>query len=401
DALSADQLESTHPINVHVKTPGDVDEIFDQISYDKGGSVLHMLEDYVGEKAFQKGLTEYLTTFAYRNATKKDLWTAIQKAHSEKGINAMMECWITQPGYPLIQVAKTKEGFVLTQRRFTLQEKKYTQHWTIPLRYRTAEGTLKSLLFKGKRLELQETTPWIKLNAGQKGLYRVQYDDGLLLELGHSLKAKKFSSLDAAGVENDVFACMVARIYPLSAYFSFVKQWCDDISYPFNSRVSAHLNWLYNFTYKTKARRSVQVLSLAYHGRLVQKLGWIRKSGEKNTDTLMRSVSLASLGIAGDAKVLQKTLLLYRDIERGNVVIDQNMKGVVYSLTAWQGNGETFQRLVERYKKETVPEESRKLLRALGMFRDQNMIKKALDLSQSSTVRLQDSVVIPASTSGN
>ncbi len=401
DALSADQLESTHPINVHVKTPGDVDEIFDQISYDKGGSVLHMLEQYVGEKVFQRGLAEYLTAFAYRNATKHDLWTAIQNAHKEKGVNAMMGSWVTQPGYPIIHVARTKERFAITQRRFTLREKRFTQLWPIPICYRTAEGAVKSLVLKGKKAELTDITPWVKLNDGQHGLYRVQYDDTLLGELGKALKAKTFSPLDAAGIENDVFACTAAGIYLLSTYLSFVKQWCDDVSYPLSARISAHLNWLYAFAYRTKARRSVQLLSQTYHGKLVQKLGWNRKAGEKNTDTLMRSASLVSIGIAGEAKALQKALLLYRDVEKGNVSIDQNIKSVVYSLTAWQGNTETYTRLVERYARETVPEESRKLLRALGMFRDQNIVRKALDFSQSAAVRLQDSTIIPATASGN
>ena len=79
-AFSADCLKSTHPINVEVKSSGEIDQIFDRISYEKGGTVLHMLEDFIGKEQFRKGLNAYLKAHAYSNATKYDLWNAIAKA---------------------------------------------------------------------------------------------------------------------------------------------------------------------------------------------------------------------------------------------------------------------------------------------------------------------------------
>lgn len=73
-ALDLDALENSHPIEVPVGHPSEVDEIFDNISYNKGASVLRMLFDYVGKDAFRKGLHGYLKKFAYKNTETPDLW---------------------------------------------------------------------------------------------------------------------------------------------------------------------------------------------------------------------------------------------------------------------------------------------------------------------------------------
>ena len=79
-AMGLDSLKTTHPIDVKVNSPAEIREIFDAISYDKGGCVLRMLEHYVGEPNFQKGLKKYLSDFKYQNAKGQDLWDAIGKA---------------------------------------------------------------------------------------------------------------------------------------------------------------------------------------------------------------------------------------------------------------------------------------------------------------------------------
>ena len=60
DVMSLDSLESSHPISVVVHHPNEINEIFDQISYEKGATIIRMLAAFIGEKNFQQGLTNYL-----------------------------------------------------------------------------------------------------------------------------------------------------------------------------------------------------------------------------------------------------------------------------------------------------------------------------------------------------
>lgn len=56
-----DCLKNSHPIEVPVGHPSEIDEIFDDISYNKGASVIRMLHKYIGDDDFRKGMNIYLT----------------------------------------------------------------------------------------------------------------------------------------------------------------------------------------------------------------------------------------------------------------------------------------------------------------------------------------------------
>ncbi len=94
-ALELDSLENSHPIEVPVNDPSEIDEIFDEISYDKGASIIRMLYNYIGEDDFRKGMHLYLTKYQYDNACTNDLWAALGEA-SGKPIEAVMGTWTRQ-----------------------------------------------------------------------------------------------------------------------------------------------------------------------------------------------------------------------------------------------------------------------------------------------------------------
>src|SRR5215467_12429580 len=100
-ALSVDGLHSTRPIEFHVEAPRDADAMFDVLTYEKGASVLRMLEQYLGPTVFRDGVRDYLRRHAYDNAETGDLWAALGRAANQP-IPEVMDAWIFQPGYPLV-----------------------------------------------------------------------------------------------------------------------------------------------------------------------------------------------------------------------------------------------------------------------------------------------------------
>ena len=55
--LVKDSLESSHAISVTVNNPSEIGSLFDSISYDKGASVIRMMNAFLTEKTFQKGVS--------------------------------------------------------------------------------------------------------------------------------------------------------------------------------------------------------------------------------------------------------------------------------------------------------------------------------------------------------
>ena len=147
-ALELDSLKTSHPIEVQVGPPSEVDEIFDAISYSKGASTIRMLHSYIGDEAFRAGLHNYLDKFKYKNAVTEDLWEALSNA-SKKPVEEIMELWTKQVGYPCINVSsnindKNETVLTLTQQRFFSNGSKPTQEesylWKVPITVITAKS---------------------------------------------------------------------------------------------------------------------------------------------------------------------------------------------------------------------------------------------------------------------
>src|SRR5918996_4384708 len=146
-AMALDGLRNTHPIEAEVKTPHDINELFDAISYSKGAAIIRMLEQFLGEETFRRGLAHYLSSHEYGNARTEDLWAALGQV-SGKPVKAIMDTWTKQPGYPYVHVDEEppengQAVLSLVQRRFFLDhdpalDSQDASLWRIPVGVRSA-----------------------------------------------------------------------------------------------------------------------------------------------------------------------------------------------------------------------------------------------------------------------
>jgi puromycin-sensitive aminopeptidase len=106
-AFDVDSLHSTRTVEFPVESPADADGMFDVLTYQKGGALLRMLEQYLGPDRFRAGVSHYLTKHSYGNTETNDLWDAIEHVVSTDGgemvpVRQLMDSWIWQAGYPLV-----------------------------------------------------------------------------------------------------------------------------------------------------------------------------------------------------------------------------------------------------------------------------------------------------------
>ena len=74
-ALRRDCIDGVQPVQVDVSSPAEISALFDgAIVYAKGGRLLRMVQTWIGDDAFRRGLTDYFTKFQYDNTTGDDLW---------------------------------------------------------------------------------------------------------------------------------------------------------------------------------------------------------------------------------------------------------------------------------------------------------------------------------------
>lgn len=82
----------------------DSQDVFDAVSYQKGGRILNMLRNYLGAPAFFKGLNIYLKTNAFKNGEAQQLRLALEEA-SGKDLNWFFNQWYYSAGHPLLDIS--------------------------------------------------------------------------------------------------------------------------------------------------------------------------------------------------------------------------------------------------------------------------------------------------------
>jgi aminopeptidase N len=101
-AMALDAVATTHPIVQRIQTVDQISQAFDSITYNKGEAVITMLEDYVGEDAWRRGVQDYMRTYRLKNTVTDNLWQKVEAppVHS----HAIAHDFTLQPGVPLIRV---------------------------------------------------------------------------------------------------------------------------------------------------------------------------------------------------------------------------------------------------------------------------------------------------------
>ena len=87
----------------------DREDMFDGVSYNKGGGILHMLRNYLGDDAFFAGLTDYLKTNEYSTGEAHQLRLSLEKI-SGKDLNWFFNQWYFGSGYPKLEVSSTYDA---------------------------------------------------------------------------------------------------------------------------------------------------------------------------------------------------------------------------------------------------------------------------------------------------
>src|ERR1700733_9725224 len=202
--LSLDGLRSSHPIEVPVKNPSEISQIFDSISYSKGASLIRMLVAFLGETPFRTGLCQYLKKHKLGNARTADLWESLAEA-SGQPVAEIMNRWTRTIGYPVVRVEE-EEGckLHLHQSRFLstgdVNEGEDQTVWSIPVNAATAKNGWKPhnpselLRSRSGTLDLCPDDSVYKLNKDQVGFFRVDYPPEHWAKLAEAIRASELSA---------------------------------------------------------------------------------------------------------------------------------------------------------------------------------------------------------------
>ena len=391
-AMGLDSLKNTHPIDVKVNSTSEIREIFDAISYDKGGCVLRMLEHYVGETNFQKGLKRYLADFKYKNAEGRDLWDAIGKI-SKMPVRAMVLTWLKQPGFPVVEIEKQDSTLHLKQRRYMLESDKKSNNglWSIPLSIGLKDELFQKLFTKkSTSIKLPKNSVGFVANFGRKGFYRVKYDEGTLLDLKMLVDQKQIPAIDRWAIQNDMFSLCISCDDTVRNYLDFSDAYYDEDSYLASVNVVHNLSSLYFRAFGENFSSEIKSYTVNYLKKILHDLGWTPKKTDKHTDAMMRGFAISTLGKLDDDEVIIESENRYKQFLKSPNSLSPDLVEPVCSVMAWNGNSKTYEELIRLYRNAKTMEEKLRFLGAMCSFKDEKLLLKSLNFSQTSEVRSQN-----------
>ncbi|XP_063621809.1 glutamyl aminopeptidase-like isoform X2 [Cydia splendana] len=421
--MVTDAKLSSHPIVQTVETPDQITAIFDTISYKKGSSVLRMLEGFIGEESFRRGVSDYLKKHKFGNTVTQDLLASLEpyfkKGNPDLNLRYIMDTWTRQMGYPVLTVTRTNTSYRVTQSRFLLDpeaespnDSEYNYRWFVPVTYKTNNGVNEKVIWFGDKKENVEISElnatWLKINNNQVGYYRVNYPQEMWQSLVDQLKARsdQLTISDRSHLLDDVTALAEAGLVPYSLALHLTT---------YLSVEEAYVPW------QTAADifgdLSLRLLNTPAHDDLKQYMHELVKpiftkvdegSGNSGVNEGLLRTTILSLATKvelpeAQSKVRRMFLEWLNSHGSGPVkTVETDLRDLVYYHGMKQGTQAEWDKLWQIYKREEDVHEQSKIRQALAAPRNTAILRKYLDLAWDETnVRAQDYLNVIQTISNN
>jgi puromycin-sensitive aminopeptidase len=400
-ALFVDGLHSTRPIEYPVEAPKDADAMFDVLTYEKGASVLRMMEQYLGADVFRAGVRLYLERHRFANTETGDLWAALGEA-ARQPIPEIMDGWVFRAGYPLVSARLDGSQLVLAQQRFTyLPDPPMGQQrsadagtrWQVPLQIRVRAGgknSVSRLLLKDveMRLPLPAGFESALVNEDGHGFYRVRYAPDLLNRLVGNLEA--LAAIERFNVVNDAWAAVLAGLMPLRDYLDLTARFRGER----DKNVWAVLVGSFaslNRIIEDADRPRLEALVRDRVGPAVADLGWQPKPGDSELTRQLRGDVLRAGGVLGNDAVTQaQAERVFLAHQANPAAVDANVWAAAIAILGHTADPRRYDDFLARFKSARTPQEEQRFLYALVACRVPPLVEQTLGRTLNGEFRTQD-----------
>jgi len=422
-ALNLDGLRSSHPVQVEVNKATEVDQIFDQISYQKGATIIRMLNACLGEQKFMDGIRIYLKRHQYGNTVTRDLWKALSES-SGIDVETLMGSWIKDVGYPVVSINDYKQGnnditLSLSQKRFissgdmTPEEEAKYATWWIPLGITThaspSQPLDKILTEKNQIITIpypeSNNNKFIKLNFNETGMYRVKYPKDILNTIGEVIKigledkSKEVIGVsDRIGIIADIFALARNGTEHTDNALDLLKYFEKETDYNVLSQIYVKAGELKSVWYNKEGKllEALKKLILKIFSPLAEKYGFDYSSNDSFIDSKMRTLVLNAASIYGDKKIIDELIRRLELYIKGDTdILNPNLRKLAYTTALGNTTGAQAEKFYDDifhiYQTSEIADQRLIALQSLSTAKDSKLIKRTLDLAlNTELIRLQD-----------
>jgi aminopeptidase N len=387
ETMQTDAGAATRAIRSGPVSERSVWDVFDGITYVKGGAVLSMLEQWLGADTFRRGLRAYMRDRRLSNATAGDLWHAMSKV-SDQDIGALAASWTDQPGFPMLKVQtrceKGQTRVSLAQSRFSLgaAEPSSGGLWKVPVRLWHGGRDLVLLLDKPEQGFLLPGCPAepMRVNAGGAGYYRVQYAPEHLQALSERFAA--LPPIDQVTLLSDTFALAQAAQAPIAAPFTLMAM------IPRVHRES-------RATLYMQAGEALRVLDAAFAGTPAQakvraagrqllapelvRVGWEPKPEDEPETAGLRGALIEALAQFDEPAVIEQAQRRFDLDQAGETALPAQIRAAVVNAVGMHADGAHFEHLLDLLKRAGGEEDRQLYAKSLSRGRNAERAQRLLE----------------------
>ncbi len=416
-AFDIDALESSRPVEYPVITPEDAEGMFDVLTYQKGGALVRMLEQYLTPDVFREGIRLYMQRHRYANTETVDLWDALETA---SGVQArrIMDGWIYRPGFPEVAAERSADGRTLrlSQRRFLYvrdvggvggvggggaegaeaggSPAGPGDRWAVPVIVRSgsADGSTREhrVVLEGPEavVDLDGQPSWLVVNAGSHGFYRVTYSADLRECLATNARTA-LSTVERYTLLDDTFAAVVAGSIAASEYLGLVEAMASDDDPVVWRAILAGLGQISRLV-DDEALAALRAFLRRIAAPHLATLGWETGPSEPETRRTLRRLVIGAMGGFGaDPDVRLAAAEWHARSLAEPATVDPDVVAACVDVVAAGGGESEFAAHLDRYRSAATPQDEQRYLYALGDFDHPALVRRALDLAFSGEVRAQ------------
>ncbi|TMJ28068.1 MAG: M1 family metallopeptidase, partial [Alphaproteobacteria bacterium] len=385
-AMNLDARRTSHPIQQPVANESEALAAFDAITYSKGQALIRMLESYVGASVFRAGMRKYIADHAYGNTTSADLWQALE-AVSGKPVTTIARSFTQQPGVPLIVVRSSclgeEQRVHLRQDRFTIRDPDArTQHWEVPVTLGPVGvvPTSQTVLLAGENeVAAGNCGEPVKLNLGEIGYYRVEYD-----ATSRAALAKSFSLMAPADRLNllaDSWAFVEAGRSEAQPYFELLDEIGSDDDRAVWEQILRSIAKLNRLARGRAERPALQTYAREKLRPVLDRVGWDASGSEDDESSLLRTRLIGALGELGDEETLAQAKQRFSSFLTDSASLRPSLREAVLHLVGEHADRATYDALLTLARKTSNTAERVRYYTAAASARDPSLAQETLALT--------------------
>jgi aminopeptidase N/puromycin-sensitive aminopeptidase len=396
--LNYDAGKFTRAIRAEANTPGEINEMFDPITYNKGAAVLDMTENYEGEQVFRKGVHQYLEAHMWGNATARNFWDTQTKV-SGKPIDMVMESFITEKGLPLLKFSAPQNGSTqVSQQRFYIDPNlrgSGKEKWTIPVCFKISATSRKPhcelLTMRQQKLSVPSEELFFT-NANDKGYYRTEYAPADYQKIVSAIESE-LTPPERIGFVGNEWALMRSGRSTIGDFMNLASALRNDPNAGVIQDVSTSLTAVDGRIATPADRKRLAQWVREQYGPAYERVANANESSTAQ-ELQLQTTLFGLLGEIGrDPEVISKARQLTEKYIANPASVPAALVHPALAIASAHGDKKLFDQLQHLSETAADPQVQTNAMFSLAAFHNPTLLRRAFDYAMSGKVRNQDSIL--------